>query len=159
MNLNYSLQEQWSFSHVGSPVVLQMGHRFFCISHCLMQFVWKSCPQSSIPRLSPSVYSSCRKKAWSKIDKVNKQVVRWVYMLSKVEEIYAFLFSNTYLANTARLLVRWSLYFKGCVPFPFHYLHNGFLIQSSAHISYAFFKCQQLLIFQPLCKPTAFNEK
>lgn len=36
-----------------------MGHKFFCTSHCLMQSEWNSCPQSSIPIVSPSSYSSC----------------------------------------------------------------------------------------------------
>jgi len=42
------------------PVVLQIGHRFFIINHCLMQAVWKSCPQSSRPTSSSSTYSSCQ---------------------------------------------------------------------------------------------------
>lgn len=58
-------------SHVGRAVVLQMGHRFFRINHSLMQSVWKLCPQSTTPRSSPSVYSSCRNKVLSKIDDVN----------------------------------------------------------------------------------------
>uniref|UniRef100_A0A0V0H7X0 Putative ovule protein n=1 Tax=Solanum chacoense TaxID=4108 RepID=A0A0V0H7X0_SOLCH len=45
-------------SHVVSPVVLHTGHKFFCMSHCLMQSVWKSCPHSSVPRPSPLLYSS-----------------------------------------------------------------------------------------------------
>ncbi|MFS7911152.1 hypothetical protein Hanom_Chr02g00114651 [Helianthus anomalus] len=35
-----------------------MGHKFLCCSHCFMQLWWKSCPHSSVPRSSPSLYSS-----------------------------------------------------------------------------------------------------
>lgn len=43
---------------VCSPVVLQIGHKFLCVSHCLMHSVWKLCPHSSAPRSSPFLYSS-----------------------------------------------------------------------------------------------------
>lgn len=45
-------------SYVCSPVVLQIGHKFLCVSHCLMHSVWKLCPHSSAPRSSPFLYSS-----------------------------------------------------------------------------------------------------
>ena len=47
--------------HVTRAVFLHMGHRFLCISHCLIQTVWKSCPQAKVPRSSPSTYSSWEK--------------------------------------------------------------------------------------------------
>ena len=46
-------------AYVAKPVVLQMGHKFLCVNHCLIHSLWKSCPQSSVPMSSPSVYSSC----------------------------------------------------------------------------------------------------
>lgn len=70
-----------------------------------------------------------------------------------------FLFSRSYLTNTARLQVCWGFCFSGHVFFPFHYLHNGFLAQSSTHISYTFFKCQQFLIVQSLHKQKTFKVK
>lgn len=45
---------------VSKPVILQIGQRFFTINHCLMQFVWNSCPQSSVPISSPALQSSCK---------------------------------------------------------------------------------------------------
>lgn len=49
------------FFAVFNPVVLQIGQRFFCFSHSFMHWLWKSCPHSSVPMSSPSVYSSCDK--------------------------------------------------------------------------------------------------
>lgn len=39
-------------------VTLQMGHRFFTINHCLMHFIWNSCPHSIVPMSSAVTYSS-----------------------------------------------------------------------------------------------------
>ena len=54
---------------VFNAVFLQIGHTFFSTSHCLMQPAWKSCPQSSLPRSSPSTYSSWM-RSWERT---------WVY--------------------------------------------------------------------------------
>ena len=52
-----ALRIYYSFQ-VFRAVLLQIGHKFFTTSHCLMQPEWKSCPQWSVPRSSPSTYSS-----------------------------------------------------------------------------------------------------
>ena len=58
-NLTNANMQRSRFTHyVVRAAVLQMGHKFFCCSHCLMQLMWNSCPQSREPMSSPSAYSS-----------------------------------------------------------------------------------------------------
>jgi len=65
LKIRQMVRTQQSFDHylcglfaVFNPVVLQIGQRFFCFSHSLMHWLWKSCPHSSLPISSSSLYSS-----------------------------------------------------------------------------------------------------
>lgn len=44
---------------VHKPGDLHIGHTFLYPSHCLMQAMWKPCPQSNVPSSSSSTKSSC----------------------------------------------------------------------------------------------------
>jgi hypothetical protein len=41
-------------------VVLQIGHRFFTVSHCFTHSAWYLWPHSRVPMQSAALYSSCK---------------------------------------------------------------------------------------------------
>lgn len=62
-------------------VVLQMGHRFFIINHCFMQFTWYLWPHSRVPISSLASYSSC--KAWTKSSLRTRSIYLAIEQISK----------------------------------------------------------------------------
>jgi hypothetical protein len=60
---------------------LQMGHRFFIINHCFMQFTWYLWPHSRVPISSLASYSSC--KAWTKSSLRTRSIYLAIEQISK----------------------------------------------------------------------------
>jgi hypothetical protein len=125
--------------HEAKAVVLQLGHRFFCISHCVMQLLWNSCPQSSKPRFCPSTYSSYdhgrtskTKHQQEKNPNISLYHTGWISHFS-------------YLTDTARFEIRRRLCHERHVKSLFHQLINYIFTQSSAYVSYTLLQCQQFL--------------
>jgi hypothetical protein len=134
------MRERFSL-HVAKAVVLQIGHRFFCISHCMMQLLWNSCPQSSKPILCPSAYSSYDHGRASKIKyQHQKKSDIILYHTSRIGH-------SSYLTDTARFEIGRRLCHERHVKSLFHKLINHIFTQSSAYVSYSLLQCQQFLQF------------